>query len=94
MSEIKVNKIKPALNPVKVTIDSGIAVNDETRLSDRQQSFGVNQTGQIELFAPLNIGSLTQTSSGNINQVLISRGSIYHLSGVMFLLLIVLRYQL
>ena len=74
MSEIKVNKIKPALNPVKVTIDSGIAVNDETRLSDEQQSFGVNQTGQIELFAPLNIGSLTETSSGNVNQVLISRG--------------------
>jgi hypothetical protein len=74
MSEIKVNKIKPALNPVKVTIDSGIAVNDETRLSDRQQSFGVKENGQIQLFAPLNVGSLTQTSSGNLNQILISRG--------------------
>jgi alpha-tubulin suppressor-like RCC1 family protein len=74
MSEIKVNKIKPALNPVKITIDSGIAVNDETRLSDRQQSFGVKENGQIQLFAPLNVGSLAQTSSGNLNQILISRG--------------------
>jgi alpha-tubulin suppressor-like RCC1 family protein len=74
MSEIKVDKITPSKNPVKVTVSSGISVKDETRLLDRQESFGVTENGEIKILAPLNIGSLTQTSSGQSNQVLLSRG--------------------
>ena len=74
MSEIKTNKIKPALNPTKVTLKTGLSVVDPVAQSNDNKSFEVNTKGQIELNRPLFVGNAAGLTTGYSGQVLLSRG--------------------
>jgi hypothetical protein len=75
MSEIKTNKIKPALNPTKVTLKTGLSVVDPAAPSNGNKSFEVNFKGQIEINTPLLVGNLAGSTAGVPGQVLLSRGN-------------------
>lgn len=76
MSEIKTNKIKPALNPTKVKIKTGISVVDPAAPTNENTSFGVNFQGQIQISTPLTLGSPSGATTGAPGSVLLSRGTL------------------
>lgn len=73
MSEIKVNKIKPALNTSKVVFKSGIQVNDSSNPLI-QIPFQITKDGTTGLLKEVRTGTSANKITGEDGQVFLSRG--------------------
>lgn len=73
MSEIKVDKLSPSINPLKVTIEPGLEVKDTSLLTDNQTSFVADYDG-VKLLGPIYLGNEASNTAGIKRQVLASRG--------------------
>jgi microcystin-dependent protein len=71
MSELRVDTLKPALNPSKITITPGVVVTDNTDM----EQFEVTSSGEIKVLGPLRVGSSVSNTPGSSSQVLTSQGT-------------------
>jgi len=71
MSELRVDTLKPALNPSKITITPGVVVEDTTGV----EQFAVTSSGEIKVMGPLRVGSSVSNTPGSSSQVLTSQGT-------------------
>ena len=71
MSELRVDTLKPALNPSKITITPGVVVEDNTGV----EQFEVTSSGEIKVLGPLRVGSAVSNTTGSNSQVLTSQGT-------------------
>ena len=69
MSELKVDKISPALNS-KITITPAVVVQDSVGVAQ----FEITSSGEIKILGPLRVGSFVSNTPGNSSQVLTSQG--------------------
>jgi alpha-tubulin suppressor-like RCC1 family protein len=74
MSEIQVNKIKPALNTAKVVSKSGIQIND-SRNPLIQIPFEITTDGKTALLKEVKTDKYASPKKGEDGQVLLSRGN-------------------
>lgn len=73
MSEIKVNKVSSALNPLKVSVEPGLEVKNTSLSEDNQTSFVANSSG-VKFLGPIFVGNEASNTAGIRRQVLSSRG--------------------
>jgi len=69
MSELKVDKISPALNS-KITITPAVVVQDSVGVAQ----FEITSSGEIKILGPLRVGSFVSNTPGNSSHVLTSQG--------------------